>query len=132
MIVTLVLLGEVLERRARRRTGAAIGELLSLVGIGRGAKEGVLIKNVEVLETLEKVDTVVVDKTGTLTEGRPRLTECVPASPFAKEDLLRYAASLERNSEHPLARAIVGRDAAGAGRRLRPQATVRPHDRHRL
>ncbi|MCL4203267.1 MAG: heavy metal translocating P-type ATPase [Pirellulaceae bacterium] len=78
-----------------------------MVGIGRGAKEGVLIKNAEVLEILEKVDTVVVDKTGTLTEGRPRLTECVPASPFAEEDLLRYAASVERNSEHPLAHAIV-------------------------
>lgn len=78
-----------------------------MVGIGRGAKEGVLIKNAEVLETLEKVDTVVVDKTGTLTEGRPKLTECIAASPFAEEDLLRYAASVEQNSEHPLAHAIV-------------------------
>ena len=56
-----------------------------MVGIGRGAKEGVLIKNAEVLETLEKVDTVVVDKTGTLTEGRPKLTECVPLSPSRKK-----------------------------------------------
>jgi Cu+-exporting ATPase len=78
-----------------------------MVGIGRGAKEGVLIKNAEVLETLEKVDTVVVDKTGTLTEGRPKLTEALPAAPFTEEDLLRYAASVEQNSEHPLARAIV-------------------------
>ena len=78
-----------------------------MVGIGRGAKEGVLIKNAEVLETLEKVDTVVVDKTGTLTEGRPKLTECIPTSTFAEEDLLRYAASVEQNSEHPLAHAIV-------------------------
>jgi P-type Cu+ transporter len=78
-----------------------------MVGIGRGAKEGVLIKNAEVLETLEKVDTVVVDKTGTLTEGRPKLTECLPAPPFAEENLLRYAASVEQNSEHPLAHAIV-------------------------
>ena len=78
-----------------------------MVGVGRGAKEGVLIKDAEVLETLEKVDTVVVDKTGTLTEGRPKLTECVPAAPFAEEDLLRYAASVEQNSEHPLAHAIV-------------------------
>jgi Cu+-exporting ATPase len=78
-----------------------------MVGIGRGAKEGVLIKNAEVLETLEKVDTVVVDKTGTLTEGRPKLTECIAASPFAEDDLLRYAASVEQNSEHPLAHAIV-------------------------
>jgi len=57
-----------------------------MVGIGRGAKEGVLIKNAEVLETLEKVDTVVVDKTGTLTEGRPKLTECLPAQSFSEED----------------------------------------------
>ena len=78
-----------------------------MVGIGRGAKEGVLIKDAEVLETLEKVDTIVVDKTGTLTEGRPKLTECLPAQPFSEEDLLRLAASVEQNSEHPLAHAIV-------------------------
>jgi Cu+-exporting ATPase len=78
-----------------------------MVGIGRGAKEGVLIKNAEVLETLEKVDTVVVDKTGTLTEGRPKLTECIPVSPGAEKDLLRLAASVEQNSEHPLAHAIM-------------------------
>jgi P-type Cu+ transporter len=78
-----------------------------MVGIGRGAKEGVLIKNAEVLETLERVDTVVVDKTGTLTEGRPKLTECLPAQSFSEEDLLRLAASVEQNSEHPLAHAIV-------------------------
>lgn len=78
-----------------------------MVGIGRGAKEGVLIKNAEVLETLEKVDTVVVDKTGTLTEGRPKLTESIPTSPFTEDDLLRLAASVEQNSEHPLAHAIV-------------------------
>ena len=78
-----------------------------MVGVGRGAKEGVLIKDAEVLETLEKVDTVVVDKTGTLTEGKPKLTEAVPAAPFAEDDLLRYAAGVEGNSEHPLAHAIV-------------------------
>ena len=78
-----------------------------MVGIGRGATEGVLIKNAEVLETFEKVDTVVVDKTGTLTEGRPKLTECIPTSPFTEEDLLRFTASVEQNSEHPLAHAIV-------------------------
>ena len=83
-----------------------------MVGIGRGAKEGVLIKNAEVLETLEKVDTVVIDKTGTLTEGRPKLTECFPVQPFSEEDLLVLAASVEQNSEHPLAHAIV----AGAKR----------------
>lgn len=78
-----------------------------MVGIGRGAKEGVLIKDAEVLETLEKVDTVVVDKTGTLTEGRPKLTKIVPAGSFSEEDLLRFAAAVEQNSEHPLAHAIV-------------------------
>ncbi len=78
-----------------------------MVGIGRGAREGILIKNAEVLETLEKVDMVVVDKTGTLTEGRPKLTECIPAGSFVEEDVLRYAASVEQNSEHPLAHAIV-------------------------
>jgi Cu+-exporting ATPase len=91
-----------------------------LVGVGRGAKEGVLIKNAEVLETLEKVDMVVVDKTGTLTEGRPRLTEAVPIAPFTEDDLLRYAASVEQNSEHPLARAIV----VGARDRGLPVPTV--------
>jgi len=78
-----------------------------MVGIGRGATEGVLIKNAEVLETLEKVDTVVVDKTGTLTEGRPKLTECISAGSVSEEELLRFAASVEQNSEHPLAHAIV-------------------------
>ena len=78
-----------------------------MVGVGRGAREGVLIKDAEVLETLEKVDTVVVDKTGTLTEGRPRLTECVPAEGVSEADLLRLAAGVERFSEHPLARAVV-------------------------
>ena len=78
-----------------------------MVGIGRGAKEGVLIKDAEVLETLEKVDTIVVDKTGTLTEGRPKLTECIPVDSDSDDDLLRMAASVEQQSEHPLARAIV-------------------------
>ena len=95
-----------------------------MVGIGRGAKEGVLIKDAEVLETLEKVDTLVVDKTGTLTEGRPKLTECLPASPFAEEDLLRLAASVEQNSEHPLAHAIV----AGANDRGLTVPTVEEFD----
>ena len=78
-----------------------------MVGIGRGAREGVLVKNAEVLERLEKVDTVVVDKTGTLTAGRPTLTECIPAGSVAESELLRTAASVEQQSEHPLARAIV-------------------------
>tara|TARA_R110002072_G_scaffold145460_1_gene292018 strand:+ start:172347 stop:174749 length:2403 start_codon:yes stop_codon:yes gene_type:complete len=78
-----------------------------MVGVGRGAKEGVLIRDAQVLEVMEKVDTLVVDKTGTLTEGRPRLTECVPADSFTETELLRLAAAVERHSEHPLASAIV-------------------------
>ncbi|MEZ5940244.1 MAG: heavy metal translocating P-type ATPase [Planctomycetaceae bacterium] len=78
-----------------------------MVGVGRGAKEGVLIKDAEVLETLEKIDTLVVDKTGTLTQGRPKLTECIPVVSLSDDDLLRMAASIEQQSEHPLARAIV-------------------------
>ena len=87
-----------------------------MVGIGRGAKEGVLVKSADVLERLEKVDTVVVDKTGTLTAGRPSLTECVPVGSVTEADLLRDAAGVEQNSEHPLARAIV----AGARERSLP------------
>jgi Cu+-exporting ATPase len=78
-----------------------------MVGVGRGAKEGVLIKDAEALEILEKIDTVVVDKTGTLTEGKPKLTECLPAQSFSEEELLRLSASVEYSSEHPLARAVV-------------------------
>jgi Cu+-exporting ATPase len=79
-----------------------------MVGTGRGAHAGVLIKNAEALEILEKVDTLVVDKTGTLTEGRPRVVSIVPVLPGLSEDeLLRVAASLERGSEHPLASAIL-------------------------
>jgi len=78
-----------------------------MVGVGRGARLGVLIKNPEALERLEKVDTLVVDKTGTLTEGRPAVTAIVPAPGHAEPDLLRLAAAVERASEHPLALAIV-------------------------
>ena len=78
-----------------------------MVGVGRGARSGVLIKNAEALERLEKVDTLVVDKTGTLTEGKPRVVALSVAPGFASEDVLRLAASLERSSEHPLAAAIV-------------------------
>jgi Cu+-exporting ATPase len=78
-----------------------------MVGVGRGAQSGVLIKNAEALERLEAVDTLVVDKTGTLTEGKPRVVAVRPAPGFASDDVLRFAASLERSSEHPLAAAIV-------------------------
>lgn len=78
-----------------------------MVGTGRGAMTGVLIRNAESLEILEKIDTLVVDKTGTLTEGKPRLTSIVPVQGMNGSDLLRLAASLERGSEHPLAAAIV-------------------------
>jgi Cu+-exporting ATPase len=78
-----------------------------MVGVGRGAQAGVLIKNAEALELMEKVDTVVVDKTGTLTEGRPRLVSVVAAPGVGEAELLRLAAGLERASEHPLAAAVV-------------------------
>jgi len=78
-----------------------------MVGIGRGAREGVLVKNASALERLEKVTTLVVDKTGTLTEGRPKLVDILTAKDFEKTKLLRLVASLEQNSEHPLAAAIV-------------------------
>jgi heavy metal translocating P-type ATPase len=78
-----------------------------MVGVGRGARAGVLVKNAAALERLEKVDTLAVDKTGTLTEGRPAVTEVVPAEGFAEAELLRLAGAAEQPSEHPLARAIV-------------------------
>ena len=78
-----------------------------MVGVGKGAGAGVLIKSAEALERMEKVDTLVVDKTGTLTEGKPRVTAIVPAEGMAEDDLVGLAASLERSSEHPLAAAIV-------------------------
>ena len=79
-----------------------------MVGVGRSATEGVLIKNAEALEILEQVDTLVVDKTGTLTEGKPQLSEVVAAASIDRREILRLAASVERASEHPLAAAIVG------------------------
>jgi len=78
-----------------------------MVGVGRGATEGVLIRNAEALERLEKIDTLVIDKTGTLTEGKPRVTAILPAPGIDEADLLTLAASLEQASEHPLAAAIV-------------------------
>ena len=78
-----------------------------MVGVGRGAQLGVLVKNAEALEHLEKVTTLVVDKTGTLTEGKPKLVEVLPAEGFDVKEFLRLAASLEQNSEHPLSAAIV-------------------------
>ena len=79
-----------------------------MVGTGRGAQMGVLIKNAEALERFAKVDTLVVDKTGTLTEGKPRVVAVSPAEGFDESELLQLAASLEQGSEHPLAAAIVG------------------------
>ncbi len=78
-----------------------------MAGVGRGAQAGVLIKNAEALEHMEKVDTLVVDKTGTLTEGKPAGTSIVPAPGFTEAEVLRLSASVERASEHPLAMAIV-------------------------
>jgi Cu+-exporting ATPase len=78
-----------------------------MVGVGRGARAGVLIKNAEALERMERVDTLVIDKTGTLTEGKPKVTAVIAAAGFGEADVLRLAASVERGSEHPLAAAIV-------------------------
>jgi Cu+-exporting ATPase len=86
-----------------------------MVGVGRGAQAGVLIKNAESLERMERIDTLVVDKTGTLTEGKPRVIEIVPAAGIEETQLLRLAAAVERASEHPLARAVV---AAAEERKL--------------
>jgi len=86
-----------------------------MVGVGRGARSGVLIKNAEALERMEKIDTLVIDKTGTLTEGKPKVVAVAPASGFDEAQVLQLAASVERGSEHPLAAAIV---AAAAERKL--------------
>jgi Cu+-exporting ATPase len=95
-----------------------------MVGVGRGAQVGVLIKNAEALERMEKIDTLVVDKTGTLTEGKPKVVAVTPAEGFDEAQVLRFAASVERGSEHPLAAAIV---AAAAERRI-ALGTVRGFD----
>src|SRR5262245_17966087 len=95
-----------------------------MVGVGRGAELGVLIKNAEALERMEKVDTLVVDKTGTLTEGKPKVVAIVPAEGFDEATVLKFAASVERASEHPLAAAIV----AAAAERNVTLAAVRGFD----
>ncbi|HUR54412.1 MAG TPA: heavy metal translocating P-type ATPase, partial [Gemmataceae bacterium] len=91
-----------------------------MVGVGRGAREGVLVRNAQALERLEKVDTVVVDKTGTLTEGKPRLVTVEPTAGFTAEEMLSLAAALEVGSEHPVAAAVV----AGAKELGVPSAQV--------
>ncbi|WP_332107524.1 copper-transporting P-type ATPase [Cerasicoccus fimbriatus] len=78
-----------------------------MVGVGRAAREGILIKNAEAIETLEKIDTLIIDKTGTLTEGQPNVTNVVAAEGFSDKELLRLAASIEKQSEHPLALAVI-------------------------
>lgn len=88
-----------------------------LVATGRGARKGILFRDAAAIETLQKVDTLVVDKTGTLTEGKPRLTEVLPTDGHEADELLRLAASLERGSEHPLARAVMN-EARTRGLRL--------------
>jgi Cu+-exporting ATPase len=95
-----------------------------MVGVGRGAQAGVLIKNAEALERMEKIDTLVIDKTGTLTEGRPKVVAVAPATGFDESQVLQLAASVERGSEHPLAAAIV----AAAGARKLDLSPVRGFD----
>src|SRR5205823_3339653 len=77
-----------------------------MVGVGRGASEGVLFKNAEALEALQKVDTIVLDKTGTVTAGKPRVTDVIPETGWDETTVLRLAAAAETNSEHPLAAGI--------------------------
>ena len=95
-----------------------------MVGVGRGAQAGVLVRNAEALERLEKVDTLVIDKTGTLTEGRPAVTRIIVTEGFEEAEVLRLAASVEQASEHPLAAAIV----AAARERSIPLAKVMGFD----
>ena len=95
-----------------------------MVGTGRGAGAGVLIRNAEALETLERVDTLIVDKTGTLTEGRPEVAAVLAVDGVAEDELLRVAAALERGSEHPLAEAVA-RAAAARGLSVPPAADFR-------
>ncbi len=90
-----------------------------MVGVGRGAQMGVLIRNAEAIEKLAQLDTLAVDKTGTLTEGKPKLAQVLPVNGFAETELLRLAASLEQGSEHPLAHAVV---VAGNERNLTLEA----------
>ena len=92
-----------------------------MVGVGRGAQEGILVKSAEALENLEKIDTVIVDKTGTLTEGRPRVTDVLPRGQFTEEQVLSFAASIEQSSEHPLAASIV---AAAKARGLKVETAT--------
>src|SRR5262249_42672883 len=84
-----------------------MGERMTYRSTGRGAHAGVLVKNAEALELMEKIDTLVVDKTGTLTEGKPRLTGVTAIGIVREDELLQLAASLEGGSEHPLAAAMV-------------------------
>src|SRR5262249_7757233 len=84
-----------------------------MVATGRGAQAGVLVRRADALEALETVDTLVIDKTGTLTEGKPRLASISPANRFSEDELLSLSASIEKGSEHPLASAIL----AGAAER---------------
>ena len=95
-----------------------------MVGVGRGAQAGVLIKNADALERMEKIDTLVVDKTGTLTEGKPKVVAIETAEGFQEGDLLRLAASVERSSQHPLADAIV----SAAKQRDLPLSDVKEFD----
>ena len=78
-----------------------------MVGIGRGARAGILIRDAEALEAFERIDTIVIDKTGTLTEGRPKLASITTAPGIDEDTVLRLAAGVEQGSEHPLARAII-------------------------
>jgi Cu+-exporting ATPase len=96
-----------------------------MTATGRGAQAGVLIKNAEALERFAKVDTLIVDKTGTLTVGKPKLVAVLPAAGHEEDEVLRLAASLERGSEHPLAEAIVRAPKSAASNWPRPTSSRR-------
>ena len=95
-----------------------------MVGMGRGARAGVLVKNAEALDRMEKIDTVVVDKTGTLTEGRPRVVSVETTAGILRDELLALTAALEAQSEHPLGRAIVAAAASGPNMRVEQVETI--------
>ena len=94
-----------------------------MVASGRGAQMGVLFRDAQAIESLRDIDTLVVDKTGTLTLGRPALHEVLAVAPHSADDVLRLAAGLEKSSEHPLARAIVA-GAAAAQARARSRSRI--------
>ena len=122
VIISLTLLGQMLELKARSQTSVAVKSLLGMVATGKAAGSGVLFRDAAAIENLRNMDTLIVDKTGTLTEGRPAFHSVEALPGFTQDEVLRLAASLDQGSEHPLARAIVDQ-ARAAGLTLSPPET---------